>query len=651
MPKQNSKFTTNNQNGKKKAKPADFFAMVDAPTAEAKRFSRYVKGPSKEEIVSDSLSELYADDNGERINVQEVTIKRRRSWLVRFGSILLYTVVIAAIIGGGWYWFMNRASKASPLDVTIMADTGLISNQEFTYTINYQNKENKILTNIELTTVYPDNFVIADSSPKPSEGNNKWRLPDIKPFGSGSLQIKGRLIGRSGQSNILFVDVNYQPEGITSTFKKTTSLDSILASSGLDVMATAPGSLLVGEEKPIEISWLLQEKNYLDTFSLHIETSNNLSIKSPKDLPEGVTINGSTWMIDSSKTVKALPLSIKALDKGEKPEEVKLVFEYTPTGSDRSFVIEEKLLTIEIVKNNLNLSISANGQTADQGVDFDQVINYSISYENKGEATMNNVIISAVLNGDALDWRKLEDENNGKVVGSSIIWTGAEIPALQSLTKNQQGTINFMIPVRSSSNAKLINSFEIKSYAQFSLADKTGTTVSENDSNRSNQLTLKVNSDVNLDEAVRYFDEDNIAVGTGPLPPKVNEITTLKVYWKITNSLHELGNVKVTTTLPSGVTWNEKDIVSVGTLQYNPTTNEVVWDIGRLPLSAPEITAEFSIALKPRISDQNRLMILVSGTALTAQDNQTIYPIIKELKAQTTKLEKDDIANTDGIVR
>jgi hypothetical protein len=231
------------------------------------------------------------------------------------------------------------------------------------------------------------------------------------------------------------------------------------------------------------------------------------------------------------------------------------------------------------------------------------------------------------------------------------MWTGDEIPDLKSLAKDQQGTIEFTVPVRPTTEAKLISRFEIQSYAQFALGGVAVDQTNDNQANRSNQLTLKINSDINLDEAVRYFDEDNIGVGTGPLPPKVGETTTVKVYWTIKNNLHEISGLRVATTLPSGVTWDFKDQASVGSLQYDSITNQVIWEIGRLPLSVPLIKAEFSIALKPRASDFNKIMILASGTTLVGQDNQTTFPINKVLKAQTTKLEKDDIANTDGIVQ
>ena len=264
---------------------------------------------------------------------------------------------------------------------------------------------------------------------------------------------------------------------------------------------------------------------------------------------------------------------------------------------------------------------------------------------------MDDVVIMAVLEGEALDWRKLSDNNNGTVTGRTIVWTKTEVPALASISKDQEGSIDFSIPVRTVNEASLIRDFEIKGYAQFAVGGKAEELSKENEANRSNQLTVKINSDVMLDEAVRYFDEDNIAVGTGPLPPQVGQTSTFKVYWKISNSLHELGALKVTTVLPNYVNWDGKEQADAGTLTFDEQSNQVTWQIGRLPLSATNVEAEFSISVRPKPTDINKLLILVSGTTLSGTDNQTTYNVSQTLKAQTTKLEKDDIADTNGIIK
>ncbi|HRH32569.1 MAG TPA: hypothetical protein PK720_00235 [bacterium] len=642
------------QANKRKATRSELSEFIERPLPsekEVKKFDSYLKNGRSSQMVSDSLSKIYEGDNGERVNVQEVNIKRRRNIWLRIGSIIFYIAIAGGIIAGVYIGFFKNTGTDSSLQFAITADQAIQANQEFTYTLDYSNQENIVLTNLELTVVYPDNFILTDTFPAASRDNNKWSLPNIRTFSSGQVKIRGRLIGPSGQSNVLFADLTYQPEGITSSFKKSASIDTVLVSSGLDIVTSAPGSVLIGEDSVATVSWLPQEKNSIDHFTIRLEKNDNVSLLK-SDLPDGVTSDeDNVWSVASITNKEPLAIKFKVNDKNKENEELKLSFEYTPENSSKSYIFDTKTISIEIIKNSLNLSITANGQSSDQGIDFGQTINYSISYANKGEVTMSNVIITAVIDSDALDWRNLEDTNHGRTTSSTIMWTGDEIPDLKSLAKDQQGTIEFTVPVRPTTEAKLISRFEIQSYAQFALGGVAVDQTNDNQANRSNQLTLKINSDINLDEAVRYFDEDNIGVGTGPLPPKVGETTTVKVYWTIKNNLHEISGLRVATTLPSGVTWDFKDQASVGSLQYDSITNQVIWEIGRLPLSVPLIKAEFSIALKPRASDFNKIMILASGTTLVGQDNQTTFPINKVLKAQTTKLEKDDIANTDGIVQ
>lgn len=628
------------------------FVSRDLPTDnQVNRFDKYLKGGMDKTTVSESLAEIYEGEGGQRVNVKRMDIRSKRSIWATLGIVLLYILGAAVIAGGVYYWIISRGADSTAMELTLTAPQDLVANQEFEYTIEYKNQESVSLTDVQLTVVYPSSFVFESSFPSPNEYNNKWNLDDLRQFGSGRVTIKGRLIAPVGASNILFADVTYRPSNISSEFKKSSSLDTIVAASGLDIVATAPTSILVNQEAVLNIKFKAQEKNFLDHFTVRFPASEIISFPTANYGP-AVTMS-EPGVFDIAKVDSAeqeLKFKFKFTDKKNDSEELKIAFEYQNEDSDAALVFDEKLFTMEIVKNSLNLTIIANGQPSDQGSNFGQTINYTISYINKGETPMNDVIIMAVLDGEALDWRKLIDKNNGNVSGRTITWTKNEIPELQSLSKGQEGAIDFSIPIRPVNEASLIRSYEIKSYAQFAISGKAEDLNPDNDVNRSNLLTIKINSDISLDEAVRYFDSDNIAVGTGPLPPQAGQTTTFKVYWVVTNSLHEMGNLKVTTKLPDYISWDNKDRADVGTLSYNPSTNEVTWDIGRLPLSASTARAEFSISLKPKSTDRNKLLVLVSGTTLSGLDNQTTFPILETLKAQTTRLEKDDIADTNGIV-
>ena len=617
-----------------------------------KNFDQYINNEMDKKDIDRSLSEIYQDDGGKRVNVREVDIKPKRSLFMRFATIALYVLIIAGVAAGAYYWVISRDANSTSVDLAISAPDELVANESFEYTIEYKNQESASLSDMQLTLVYPDNFIYESSMPSATNNNNNWSLPELRQFGSGKVTVRGRLIAPVGASNIIFADLTYRPSNITSEFKKSSSFETVLISSGLDLNTVAPTSVLVGQDSELVIKYKSQEKTFIDGFTVRFGELENLEFPKADYGDDISTTDPGVFTVSKVATEeKELRLKFKFKDKKNDSEDVKVYFEYHPADAAKNYVFEEEVFPVEIVKNSLNLTVVANGQASDQGIDFGQTINYSISYVNKGEQVMNDVIIMAVLDGEALDWRKLVDKNNGTVTGRTIVWTKTEIPALASLSKDQEGTIDFSVPVRTVNEASLIRNFEIKSYAQFATGGKAEDLSKDNESNRSNQLTIKINSDVSLDESVRYFDEDNIAVGTGPLPPQVGQTTTFKVYWKIENSLHELAALKVVTKLPDYISWDGKEQTDTGTLTYNEATNEVSWIIGRLPLSANTIEAEFSIALKPKTNDRNKLLILVSGTNLSGADNQTTYNVSQTLKAQTTKLEKDDIADTNGIVQ
>jgi uncharacterized repeat protein (TIGR01451 family) len=646
-------MSKNKNNLKHESSSVGQFVAREIPAdKQAKRFDHYLRGDVDEGSVDESLSEIYQDESGKRINIKQVEIKPRRSFFTRLGIILIYILAALVIAGGVYYWLVNRGADSTAVDFKISAPEQLVANQEFEYTIDYNNKENLSLTNLELDVIYPDNFIFESSFPSPTENNNKWKLEDLRQYSSGQVKIKGRLIAPVGSSNMIFADLNYRPSNISSDFKKSTSLETILANSGLDLSAVAPTSVLVGQDNELVIKYKAQDTKYFDHFTIRFGALDNLTFPKTDYGPDVTMSDLGVFTVSTIPTEeKELHLKFRFSDKKNDSEQLKVTFEYQGANDSKSYAFDEKDFTIEVVKNSLNLTIVANGQPSDQGIDFGQTINYSISYVNKGTEPMTDVVIMAVLDGDALDWHNLIDKNNGVVTGRTITWTKDQLPELKSLATNQEGSIDFSIPVRDVNEAKLISNFEVKSYAQFAIGGKTEDLSSDNTTNRSNQLIVRVNSDTALDESVRYFDQDNIAVGTGPLPPQVGQTSTFKVYWKITNNLHELGDLQVTTKLPDYITWDGKEQADVGTITYDKASNTVTWSIGRLPLSANLINAEFSIALKPKSTDRNKLLVLVSGTVLSGTDNTTTFPVSQTLKAQTTRLEKDDIASTDGIIQ
>lgn len=598
----------------------------------------------KDEQIEESLMEIYQDDNGELANVSTLEIKKRKGFIFYLASSVVGMSLVAAAAFGFIKYFPKNADSGS-VKLEISAPKEVASGEEFFYEIAYKNLNNVAINNIEIRLDYPDNFVFLSAEPEAMEKNDFWRVDSLDAHRSGKITVKGKLLGQEDEVSALIGSMTYIPANFSSEFKKEAAFESIINNVGIDFVFEQEDSVFVNEESEIKIKYAKEEGVNLDNFKVSLKKSDNMELSS--STPEGAEVlDPGVWVFDELEKEGEFSLKFKIKEKIEDNEEAILVFEYKE--GENYFVILEKKLSFRIIRNELNLSLIQNGSRNDQGIDFGKTLHYSIVYANKGDEDMEDVMIMAVLDGDILDWKTLEDANDGKVRGNTITWSREEIPALSLLHEGAEGTIDFSIEVMSLDDSRAAgtgNKYEVKSYAQFSIGNKE---IKEADDAKSNVITSKVNSDLKLSEKIKYFDEDNIAVGYGPVPPEVGETTSFKVYWKLTNNLHELKNLKVETVLPPQVEWDERNRTTVGSIDYNAASRKVVWDIGRLPVDAYEIVAEFSIKITPEEKNKGKLMVLLSGTSVGAVDSVTDAEIKSTEGARTTKLEDDDIANMEG---
>jgi uncharacterized repeat protein (TIGR01451 family) len=423
------------------------------------------------------------------------------------------------------------------------------------------------------------------------------------------------------------------------------------------------------DKKAIKIKFVAKERvNSTEKFTIRLSYQNKDLIKVDDFISEGQnllvpddTVNNMTTQtkpadtekiddnvsIDKNVTAEAKPITDSAVDdlliEQNSNLDIKQNKEY--------YTFYEQEFEAEVVQNSLNLTLNVNGSSNDLGADFGDELNYEVSYNNKGKATMKNVVVMAILEGDALDWSTLQ--TTGKRNENTIIWTPQNTEELKEIAINQSGKLTFKIKLKDS-QAVNNKSTQIKGYAQFTTftEDEDGkqTTV-KTDNNLSNTLLVKINSDLNLSESLRYYTKDNEAVGTGPLPPKVGQTTTFKAYWTINNSLHNLKHVQISTDLPTNVTWNSKDLSSVGNLHYDQYDNRIIWDLDEVNVLDDAPTAEFSLSITPTDADADKILIILNNTKIVALDTETNEEITKTNKAKTTKLEDDNMIDNDGVVK
>ena len=636
---------------------SDFVKRNLATDDEADKFEKYVREEVRENEIEEGLAEIYQDDNGKMIDVdkvEKIEIKRSGGPFLR---LLIVALFLTGLVNVGWasyyLFFLKPAGDNSLVNLSIAAEREIPAGKEFYYTIQYRNLDRIELKNLAINAIYPENFIFLSSDPAAATGSSTWTIASLASKRGGEIRIKGKLIAPEGSAPIILANMAYTPANFTSEFKKEASFESLITSTGIDFTFDSVSSLMIGEENEILIRYKGRTENYLPGFRLNIEPIDNVIFLKPAAASSSAS-STDPWTVSAiDGTERELKVRFKVKDKLADALEIPLKFEYTDDGLSYHLFYEKKI-TFEVMKRNLNLTLIINGERTDQGVNFGQTLNYSIVYANKGEQDMRDLVIMAALESDFLDWSSLDDKNKGVIRGSSISWSKDEIPALASLAPDAEGTIDFSIKVAPLGEIDPSKSYQIKSYGQFSVNQGTSTLAAKPDSgpadNRSNTIINKINSDLTLNEQVRYFNDDNIAVGSGPLPPKVGQTTSYKIYWTLTNNLNELTGLKIETAVPKGVNFDNKSRVSVGTLAYDAASGKIVWDVGRLPITVYKIDAEFNLSITPVADDANTLLVLLPGTVVSATDEVTKTVINKTYPAKTTKLSDDPIVTDDGRV-
>lgn len=657
------------------------FVERPIPTEQqVKIFESAVKKEARQEEIDDNLSEIYRNKNGELVDVSSLHYKKG-SIFVAFIKKIFVLAVLACLGYGFYFYFFNKPLDASSVDLMIKAPEQVKSGEEFSYSLNYKNRSKFILNSVKLEIRYPEEFVISEVSgpgletASDSTAQNYFNLPSLPIGGEAVIVIKGRLISKKDTPSLFGANLSYTPSDFSSEFKKEAATSVLVNDLGFDLDFEYANAALVNEDSSVDLVFTNVKSNFLDEFEVSFMFPENIILTTIAPVvsssSSSATSTSSTEVVATSSDAKltvdktsSLIWRVSGLAPGDKTYHLPIYYKVNKKVDDnqviiirlskkmpngKSYVFAEKNIQLNVMNSNLNLTLILNGSKNDNTANFSDVLNYSLSYSNKSDNVLKDVVIMTVLKGDFLDWNSFKNAQRGVIGENTITWTKEQIPALANLAPGEDGIIDFSLGVRPYSNSDLGKSFTVQSYAQFNINNRQG---GLNDS-KSNNIVTKINSDLNLQEKVLYFDDNNIPVGSGPLPPKVNEKTSVKVYWNIENNLHELQNTQVVTKLPPYVSFDYNNKISTGSINFDENTRLVTWNIGNLPVSIYKAEAEFSISVTPSENQRNSLLVLLSGTTVSAIDTDTKSDLVKKGVSKTTKLEDDGVAslNNSGLIQ
>lgn len=592
---------------------------------------------SSEQAMDEGLAAIYGEKRDDLAKLEQGGSRITR-WLVMVVLSLLIATILAII---GFVVYMNffAVAKTDPLTLSIEMPTEIISGTEANVIVHYKNNGRVPLANLNIDVNVPSGFVLTTIDPAPTDlVKQVFELGSIQAGTEGVVTLSGTWLATVPSTNTVQALATYRPANFNADFTAVASTTASSNESSLRLTMSGPDKASPGEST----TYMLTVENASDvsatniTTEVVIPTGFLLATSDPALVPAGPT----TWMLTDIAPHAKQVITLTGSWSADMSDVVQIVAKTSLKLGDVTMLQAQNSVFTNIIGNGLRLSLVANGATNNVTLDPGSQLRLTIGYENTGENPLTDV--SMVVDFQAIADKKVPITwkeaalDGGKLTAEGISFDTKTIGTLAT----HDGKIkNLIFPVKA-----IVAGTEAQSWTVAVHATVNGVTIS------SQPLTITLNSDTHFSAAARYFTSDGAPLGSGSLPPKVGQTTSYNLLWTLNNTLHTLTDVRVSATLPPGVTWMNATTTDAGNITYDAASRVISWTIASAMASSTSLTANFEVSVTPSVNDAGTFIKLLSGSAFRATDSVTASSLQQTGDILTTECVGDSGVTGKGYV-
>ncbi|MBI4457645.1 hypothetical protein HY633_01630 [Candidatus Uhrbacteria bacterium] len=634
------------------AVPPAAAATPAVPTEPAPPPAPTPAAPPKEKTVEKELKDIYSelgDEGRDMTTLEQASGSTAKKILV---GLTVFFAALAAVAWTGFFMFSPGREKFSgeKVVVDIQGPAEPKSGAKVDYKIVYKNGESIPLGTAVLAMRLPKDFALSEA--EPAGENLEWKIGSVAPGKEGAIELHGVFTAPLKTPHDLQAILTYRPADFNSEFQKVTTRPIIINDSVYDLSIKTPEKTLPGEKVTVTAEYgnggAAEAKNLVLRFEYpqgFIPDAAN-----PKAADDGF----STWNLPTLAPGTNGKVTVTGTFASEAKGELDIKAELLLKAVGGDLALQKNASAAStVIGGELVTALIMNGKTGDQAVDFGDTLRLALTYRNTGDVLLEDVSLALVFETEpsskVLLWNSLKDPEGGVRDGSKLTWTKKQISALGSIKPGSEGSIDIevpILPVPQPGTEQALH--KVSAWIEAAVGKADGVAVSR--VTKSQPVAAKMQSDSSLAAQARYFDADQVPVGTGPLPPKVGETTVYRVTWKIANTLHELSDLKVGAALPPNVMWTGQSSVDAGTLRFDAGSERMVWTLNRMPTSVKALQVHFDVSFTPGDDQRGKIATILEGTAFEAIDKVTAFSVLVAAPPLTTMLDGDPTAEGKGRV-
>lgn len=585
--------------------------------------------------IDEGLQVIYGTDRSDLH-----TVRRDGSRITRFLTRLVISLAAVAILAFGSFFvyanFFAGQRSHKPLAITINVPPEIKSGERTKIVINYANPTNTPLAALELDVNLPPAFAVSGIQPEPTDAKELvWTIGSLGAHSDGQLTIDGVWFSAVPSTTNIQVLAAYKPGNFNSNFSDIATAAVNTLASTLTVEVTGPEAAVPGQE----LTYTAKVKNTgtekLDGVSLALA------------LPAGFLLSTSTPSLEAGVEpmweVGALePEGTTEITwKGSFTSDISDVQQFTviaqiPTSDTKLPQTITQWFT-DVAGSSLRAALVVNGNSDKANTELGSTLRMTVRLENAGDKDITDASVVIDFKPDSgipIVW-DAASLGGGKLTSAGIVFDKDVVGVIKPAEKR---LYNLSFPIKES-----LTNIDVDAW------QATAFVTSGESQVQTPPFPITLTASASLTAEARYFTDDGVPIGSGPLPPVVGQVTAYRVLWRINQAVHNLDDITVTATLPPDITWDDRVLTDMGNVVFDEATQTVRWTLDSLPANQ-EATAEFTIKLLPGEEDVGTFVKLLSGSIFSATDAVTDTAVEVQADAFTTEIQNDAFAEGKGIV-
>ncbi len=546
------------------------------------------------------------------------------------------------------------------IEMTLDGPANLTSGSYARWILVITNRNTSALEDVELFFDYPEGSYIATEGFIKEQKATQLRinLGDIFPGKSIQKDFNARIVAPENSLRSATATINFKPKGISKEIKKSVKFTTSISNFPIILKIEAPRQIFSNKEIFYKINYINSSENAFNNLRIKVQYPPGFIYSESDPLPSE---EKNIWQIDKLGPTQEGQIKIKGIITGQE-NDFKTILAMIEGLEGEEYVIYTKQTSqTEIISSPLALKIKVNGED-NPSVYAGQELQYNIIFENNFDAPLQDLYLSAKLDGTMFNLSTLRTNGYFDVYTNTITWGPREIPQLKVLNPKESGSASFKINLKNF--FPILNPYKDKEFfvkVSFNIGTRSvPQLIGLKEINYSTDVINKINTQVFLRVQAFYRENFTSIQNFGPIPPQVGQTTTFTLHWQIINVSNDIDDVVISATLPTGVVWTNNYYANFSKegITYDESLKRVTWKVGKVPATTgianglPVYQAVFQVAITPGPHQINKPVDLLDKTTLTAKDTFTGINIeVSGLKQSTSTLEDQNIDSRQGLVK